>query len=61
MSNSNSCPTCGEHLPVKNDAEVGDIVTCKVCDAKAEILYIDPIETDYLDVDYGNAEQRGTV
>ena len=54
------CPTCGEHISVKNELEVGDIVICENCKAKAEVLYIDPMEPDYLDVDFGNAEQRGT-
>ena len=72
MSNSNSCPTCGEHIAlplkwkdgypsIKVYPEVGDIVVCEGCDSKAEVLYIDKMEPDYLDVDYGNAQERGTA
>ena len=61
MSNSNTCPTCGEHIALKVYPEVGDIVVCEGCDSKAEVLYIDKMEPDYLDVDYGNAQERGTV
>ena len=61
MSNSNSCPTCGEHISLKVYPEVGDIVICEGCDSKAEVLYIDKMEPDYLDVDFGNAQERGTA
>ena len=56
-----NCPTCGEHIVLKVYPEIGDIVVCEGCDSKAEILYIDKMEPDYLDVEYGNAEERGTA
>ena len=56
-----NCPTCGKHISLKVYPEIGDIVVCEGCGSKAEIAYIDRMEPDYLDVDYRNAEKRGTA
>jgi len=66
MSSSSSCPTCGEHISFKGRQcwkngipsfepvypEVGDIVVCDGCDSKAEIVYINEFEPDFLEMDF---------
>ena len=40
------CPECDEDVFVESDSEQGDIIRCDECNARLEIVGLDPIEMD---------------
>ncbi len=46
------CPECESKLTLPEEAEVGDVVVCKTCEAVLEIISLRPLELElvrYLD------------
>lgn len=41
-----SCPECGAELHVEEDMDKGDIIECEECEARLEVVGLDPIELD---------------
>jgi len=41
------CLECDEHIELDDDADVDDIVTCPKCNAKFEIVDLDPVTLDH--------------
>lgn len=40
------CPQCEAEIHVDDDLDKGDSVRCEECDAKLEVVGLDPIELD---------------
>jgi len=40
------CPECEAEIHVDEDLDKGDSVRCEECDAKLEVVGLDPIELD---------------
>ena len=40
------CPQCEAEIHVDDDLDKGDSVHCEECDAKLEVVGLDPIELD---------------
>jgi lysine biosynthesis protein LysW len=42
------CPACGNeyNLDAKK-SKLGDIITCRECDSRLEVVWLDPIELDF--------------
>lgn len=40
------CPECEAEIHVDEDADKGEVVTCEECEAKLEVVGLDPIELD---------------
>ena len=41
-----SCPECGTELHVEEDIDKGEIVECDDCEARLEVVSLDPVELD---------------
>ncbi|MBM3145708.1 MAG: hypothetical protein FJ010_12225 [Chloroflexi bacterium] len=48
MSISVECPSCGVPVKMNANAKLGQTVTCNACQAKLEVIWLDPIELDIL-------------
>jgi alpha-aminoadipate carrier protein LysW len=42
-----SCPECEAEIHVDEELDKGDSLICSECDAKLEVVGLDPIELDY--------------
>lgn len=50
------CPECEAEIHVDEEVDKGDLLDCEECDAKLEVVGLDPIELDLAadeDEDYG--------
>lgn len=56
-----ACPECGFEIHVDEDVDKGETMTCEQCDAKLEVVGLDPIELDLApedeDDDYDEDEE----
>jgi alpha-aminoadipate/glutamate carrier protein LysW len=42
-----TCPECEAEIHVDEDVDKGDIVNCEECEARLEVVGLDPIEMDF--------------
>jgi len=42
-----TCPECEAEIHVEEDLDKGEPVTCSECDARLEVVGLDPVELDY--------------
>ena len=58
---TSECPSCGAMVNVGSNPRMGQRVVCKECDTELEVVWLEPIELDWLydddeDDDYGEDE-----
>lgn len=57
-----TCPECGAEIHVDEEIDKGETMHCEECDAKLEVVGLDPIELDVVldeeDDDYGDEEDE---
>ena len=58
---TSECPSCGAMVNVESNPRMGQRVVCKECDTELEVVWLEPIELDWLydddeDDDYGEDE-----
>lgn len=42
-----ACPECEAEIHVDEDMDKGDYIHCEECEAKLEVVGLDPVELDY--------------
>ena len=42
-----TCPQCDDRIRFTEMPDVGDIVRCRTCDARLEVISLNPIELDW--------------
>ena len=42
-----NCISCQEMVNVGNNPRLGDVVTCPKCDARLEVVWLEPLELDW--------------
>lgn len=57
------CPNCEGMVNISGSPKVGQEVTCKFCDTKLAIVWLDPLELDWqfdesIDEDYGYEDEE---
>jgi lysine biosynthesis protein LysW len=57
-----SCPECEAEIHVDEDVDKGEIIHCEECEARLEVVGLDPIELDLAaedeEDDYDEDEER---
>ena len=57
-----SCPECEAEIHVDEDVDKGDIIHCEECEARLEVVGLDPIELDLAedaeDDDYDDEDEE---
>lgn len=55
------CPGCDEDIYIPKRPRLGDIITCRSCEAELEVVSTNPLELDFFlgddDVDYDEEEE----
>ena len=56
-----NCVSCQEMVDAGHHPHLGDVVSCSKCDARLEVIWLDPLELDwpaddYDDYDYDEEE-----
>jgi alpha-aminoadipate carrier protein LysW len=51
-----SCPECDADIHVDEEVDKGELITCAECDAKLEVVGLDPIELDFAPQDEAEDE-----
>jgi alpha-aminoadipate carrier protein LysW len=41
-----ACPECGAEIHVDDDIDKGELLQCEECEAKLEVVGLDPVELD---------------
>jgi len=42
-----TCPDCEENFEIGDSVEIGDVIECRACKARLEILDLHPVVLDY--------------
>lgn len=57
-----TCPECGAEIHVDEEIDKGETMHCEECDAKLEVVGLDPIELDVMldeeDDDFSDEEDE---
>ena len=48
---SAECNSCGSEIIFREVPKLGQIVKCQRCDAELEVVWLDPVEVDWLFID----------
>jgi alpha-aminoadipate/glutamate carrier protein LysW len=51
-----TCPECEAEIHVDEDVDKGEIINCEECEARLEVVGLDPIEMDFAPEDEGEEE-----
>lgn len=54
MAEQAFCPECNRRLAVESP-ELGDFLTCPHCNTSLEVIYLEPIQLDWLDENSSNS------
>ena len=47
-----NCVSCQEMVDAGRQPHLGDVVSCSKCDARLEVIWLDPLELDWPADDY---------
>ena len=42
-----TCPSCGDEVTVRSEADIGDEVQCPHCGEELEVIELDPLELSW--------------
>jgi len=51
-----NCLSCDAEIEIKGKVEIGQLVVCEACDAEFEIISLNPIQIDWLFIDFDDEE-----
>jgi len=51
MMQSAECPSCSEEIILPNNVQLGQRVDCPHCDAVLKVIWLDPPELEWLDLE----------
>jgi len=51
MMQSAECPSCGEEIILPSNVQLGQRVDCPHCDAVLKVIWLDPPELEWLDLE----------
>ena len=51
-----ACPGCNNDIPFQSEPRIGSEVSCKACGAALEVIFLRPIELDWLDAGFEDDE-----
>ncbi len=58
------CPSCSASVKITPGVKMGEIIKCGVCKTDLEIIWLDPVELDFVydpeDVDFDDSDDGDT-
>jgi lysine biosynthesis protein LysW len=54
-----TCPSCGDEVAVRSDADIGDEVLCPHCGEELEVMELEPLELSWAYYDDDDDDDDG--